>query len=82
MVSLRLVHTITRRMSTQAKYLIDDPKYGFLKELGLDRVNAGVYYGQWKATGQVTEQIVLKAKHPRNSSKLCHHRAAMKISEI
>lgn len=67
MVSLRLVHTITRRMSTQAKYLIDDPKYGFLKELGLERVNAGVYYGQWKATGQVTEQIVLKAKHPENT---------------
>lgn len=32
-------------------YLIDQPEYGFLKDLGLERDNAGVYSGQWLGSG-------------------------------
>ncbi|KAG8282559.1 hypothetical protein J6590_033263 [Homalodisca vitripennis] len=54
---LRLFHLIVRRMSSHNKYLIEDPKYGFLKELGLERVNVGVYHGKWKASGQVVQSV-------------------------
>ncbi|XP_046688866.1 alpha-aminoadipic semialdehyde dehydrogenase-like [Homalodisca vitripennis] len=54
---LRLFHLIVRRMSSNNKYLIEDPKYGFLKELGLERVNVGVYHGKWKASGQVVQSV-------------------------
>ncbi|XP_034240488.1 putative aldehyde dehydrogenase family 7 member A1 homolog [Thrips palmi] len=43
-----------RTMASQGGYLVDDPKYAFLKELGLQRENCGVYYGKWKATGETT----------------------------
>lgn len=39
--------------AAQGGYLVDDPKYAFLKELGLQKDNCGVYYGKWKATGEV-----------------------------
>ncbi|CAB3359655.1 Hypothetical predicted protein [Cloeon dipterum] len=42
-------------MSTS--YLIDEPKYSFLKELGLDKVNVGVYDGKWKASGKTVTSI-------------------------
>ncbi|XP_059483963.1 alpha-aminoadipic semialdehyde dehydrogenase isoform X2 [Neocloeon triangulifer] len=42
-------------MSTS--YLIDEPKYSFLKELGLDKVNVGVYDGKWKASGTTVTSI-------------------------
>jgi len=40
-----------------ASYLIDDPKYSFLKDLGLQRTNLGVYDGTWKGRGQVFKSI-------------------------
>jgi aldehyde dehydrogenase family 7 protein A1 len=40
-------------MSGNGGFLIDDPKYAFLKELGLGMDNEGVYDGQWKASGEV-----------------------------
>lgn len=43
------------RMSSS--YLIDDPKYSFLKELGLGRTNYGVYDGEWKGKGPVLKSI-------------------------
>ena len=39
-------------MSNQ-KYLIDQPKYSFLKDLGLEQKNAGVYNGTWFGNGEV-----------------------------
>ena len=36
-------------------YLIDEPKYSFLKDLGLDKVNDGVYNGRWFGSGEVRE---------------------------
>jgi hypothetical protein len=41
------------RMSSS--YLINDPKYSFLKELGLQEKNNGVFarHGEWFGKGQV-----------------------------
>jgi len=41
-----------RKMSSAASFLIEDSKYGFLKELELGKVNDGVYSGKWCANGQ------------------------------
>ncbi|EDW18990.1 putative aldehyde dehydrogenase family 7 member A1 homolog [Drosophila mojavensis] len=35
-----------------ASYLIDQPEYSFLKDLGLERDNPGVYSGHWQGRGQ------------------------------
>lgn len=43
--------------SPQSSFLINDPKYSFLKDLGLDSVNCGVYNGQWKANGEIYQSI-------------------------
>ena len=40
-------------MSSGKMYLIDQPKYSFLKELGLEKSNSGVYNGKWFANGEV-----------------------------
>lgn len=47
-----------RAMSTtKNSYLIEDPKYSFLKELNLDRTNAGVYNGKWFGSGPAVKSI-------------------------
>lgn len=43
-----------RNMSS---YLINEPKYGFLKELGLGETNLGVYNGKWTGSGEVVTSI-------------------------
>ena len=40
----------TVRMSS---YLIEDPKYSWLKELGLGVQNKGVFCGEWSGNGEV-----------------------------
>ena len=45
-----LAATSRRSMSS---YLIDEPKYAFLKELGLEKENKGVYDGKWGGSGEV-----------------------------
>ncbi|XP_034840306.1 putative aldehyde dehydrogenase family 7 member A1 homolog [Maniola hyperantus] len=42
-------------MARHASYLIDDPKYSFLKDLGLDKKNVGVFNGKWEANGQLIQ---------------------------
>lgn len=44
-------------MSAAAKYLVDDPKYSFLKDLGLKTVNAGAYNGNWFGNGPNVKSI-------------------------
>ena len=56
--STRSYLVITRRnmsssSSSRSKFLIDEPRYAFLKELGLERTNLGVYNGKWFANGEV-----------------------------
>jgi len=42
-----------------SKFLIDEPKYSFLKELGLDKVNTGVFDGKWSASGKVDIYLII-----------------------
>lgn len=35
------------------RHLVTDPKYGFLKELGITAVNSGLYDGKWGGSGEV-----------------------------
>ncbi|XP_033224362.1 alpha-aminoadipic semialdehyde dehydrogenase [Belonocnema kinseyi] len=37
--------------------LVTDPKYGFLKQLGLSTENPGLYDGRWGGTGKLIESI-------------------------
>lgn len=41
--------------ASRAEYLINDSKYSFLKELGLQESNLGVFDGTWKGSGQVKQ---------------------------
>uniref|UniRef100_A0A1W7RB64 aldehyde dehydrogenase (NAD(+)) n=1 Tax=Hadrurus spadix TaxID=141984 RepID=A0A1W7RB64_9SCOR len=55
LVTTRLTYSskvINRAMSSV--YLVDDPKYCFLKELGLEKKNLGVYSGQWTGSGGIS----------------------------
>lgn len=51
--NIKLALLSAKRMSST--YLIDDPKYSFLKELGLERENFGVFsnHGRWFGDGEV-----------------------------
>lgn len=40
-------------LRTMSSFLIEQPKYSFLKDLGLEKSNVGVYNGQWFANGEV-----------------------------
>uniref|UniRef100_A0A7E4VCB3 aldehyde dehydrogenase (NAD(+)) n=1 Tax=Panagrellus redivivus TaxID=6233 RepID=A0A7E4VCB3_PANRE len=40
-----------------ASLLVQDPKYSFLHDLGLDKRNEGVFNGEWKASGATVESI-------------------------
>ena len=63
MASLRIISASTRFLSrpttvfrihrAMSSLLIEDPKYSWLKELGLSSQNNGVYYGKWGGSGQV-----------------------------
>ena len=44
----------TMSSDSGGKFLIEEEKYGFLKELGLDKVNKGVYNGKWFGSGEVS----------------------------
>jgi len=37
--------------------LINEPKYQFLKDLGLEEVNNGVYDGKWKGSGEIVSSL-------------------------
>ncbi|XP_041976974.1 putative aldehyde dehydrogenase family 7 member A1 homolog [Aricia agestis] len=55
----RSVHLLRLRvpMARSASYLIDDPKYSFLKDLGLEKTNVGVFNGKWEANGQIIQSL-------------------------
>lgn len=45
---------IYRKMSVaSSNLLINNPKYSFLKDLGLKEINPGVFDGTWKGSGKV-----------------------------
>lgn len=41
------------RTMSSGKYLVEDSKFSFLKDLGLSRTNKGVYNGEWTGNGEV-----------------------------
>ena len=45
----------SRNYSSMSGLLIDEPKYSWLKELGLSADNDGVYTGAWGANGEVSK---------------------------
>ncbi|GFO10080.1 aldehyde dehydrogenase 7 family, member a1 [Plakobranchus ocellatus] len=48
----RSVVSNVRFYSAMANSLIEDPKYSWLKELGISSSNQGVYHGKWGGSGQ------------------------------
>ncbi|XP_063220901.1 alpha-aminoadipic semialdehyde dehydrogenase [Bacillus rossius redtenbacheri] len=54
-VAIRVARDVGRR--GVASYLVDDPKYSFLKDLGLDRSNPGAYNGKWLGSGKVVTAV-------------------------
>ena len=51
---VQLFNVNVRKMSGM---LVGEPKYSFLKELGLGEVNDGVYDGKWFGSGEVSGSI-------------------------
>lgn len=49
--TIRSVTGTTVRMAST--YMVDDPAYSFLKELGLQSSNPGVFNGKWIGSGEV-----------------------------
>ncbi|KAL0272061.1 UNVERIFIED_CONTAM: hypothetical protein PYX00_005178 [Menopon gallinae] len=48
------------KLSTNKRFLsmlIEDPKYDFLKKLGLEKRNNGVYNGKWFGSGEVIQSL-------------------------
>ncbi|KAJ8921584.1 hypothetical protein NQ315_010489 [Exocentrus adspersus] len=41
----------------KSDFLINDTKYSFLKELGLQETNLGVFDGTWKGSGKIVQSI-------------------------
>lgn len=54
-IKLRSRHTfLTLRLGrSMSSFLIEDPKYSWLKDLGLSTKNKGVYNGSWEGNGEV-----------------------------
>lgn len=44
---------------SSSSFLVEQPRYAFLKDLGLDKSNQGVYNGQWLANGEVRSIFTL-----------------------
>lgn len=42
---------------SSGRYLVDDPNFSFLKDLGLERVNKGAYNGEWRGNGEIVKSI-------------------------
>ncbi|BFY98054.1 hypothetical protein BsWGS_01094 [Bradybaena similaris] len=47
----------SRHLSAMSSFLIEDPKYAWLKDLGLSTNNKGVYHGKWGGSGEVVMSI-------------------------
>ncbi|XP_030752334.1 alpha-aminoadipic semialdehyde dehydrogenase [Sitophilus oryzae] len=47
----------TFKLHRMASFLINDQKYEFLKDLGLQEKNLGVYDGTWKGSGTVVQSV-------------------------
>uniref|UniRef100_A0A914V9H7 aldehyde dehydrogenase (NAD(+)) n=1 Tax=Plectus sambesii TaxID=2011161 RepID=A0A914V9H7_9BILA len=48
---------VNKHQFRMASMLINEPKYAFLKELGLEAENKGVFDGKWGGSGPVVESV-------------------------
>ncbi|PAA52022.1 hypothetical protein BOX15_Mlig003190g1 [Macrostomum lignano] len=63
---LQVQHNLRAAMSSSPGYLINEPKYAWLKDLGLEEVNKGVYSGgAWSGSGNRIDSIC-----PANGRKI------------
>lgn len=51
----RQIHHAGKRL--MSSYLINDPEFSFLKELGLEEENLGVWNGKWSGSGEVCGDV-------------------------
>ena len=61
------------RWRALSSYLIENPKYGWLKELGLARDNPGVFTGTWGGNGEVSRLKIIKQRWNRKKIRLSPH---------
>lgn len=54
---LKFIGVGNKHQFRMASMLINDPKYAFLKELGLKEENDGVFHGKWGGAGPVVESV-------------------------
>lgn len=56
-----------------SSYLIENPKYAWLKELGLDVENKGVFCGEWIGSGEVCApyQSLQRIQIVEHDARLC-----------
>lgn len=40
------------------RHLVDDARYGFLKQLGIIAENSGLYDGRWGGSGKVRKMLI------------------------
>ena len=57
LLSLSLSNKFTENRRKMSGFLIDEPKYAFLKELGIEKRNPGVYNGTWGGSGDVSHFV-------------------------
>ncbi|XP_069138399.1 alpha-aminoadipic semialdehyde dehydrogenase-like [Argopecten irradians] len=63
-LTLRAASPVLRLHRAMSTLLIEDPKYSWLKDLGLSSSNNGVYYGKWGGSGQETTSYCPANKQP------------------
>ena len=59
LLSLSLSNKFTENRRKMSGFLIDEPKYAFLKELGIEKRNHGVFNGTWGGSGDVSHSFFI-----------------------
>ena len=69
LLSLSLSNKFTENRRKMSGFLIDEPKYAFLKELGIEKRNHGVFNGTWGGSGDVSHYFFYICLHFYRASK-------------
>lgn len=68
---------LRRAMSS---FLIEDPKYSFLKDLGLQKTNPGGFNGKWFGSGKVSRDKCFEEQLPESATG--ERRLRIQLSEV
>ncbi|PRD29280.1 UNVERIFIED_CONTAM: Alpha-aminoadipic semialdehyde dehydrogenase [Trichonephila clavipes] len=60
----RFILSRTMSKASASSYLIEEPKYSFLKELGLEKKNCGVFNGRWTGNGDIVTSVCPSNNRP------------------